>query len=195
MPVTYTNRKGFTYTLNKGVTKTGKPRYYFSRELKDEPVEKIPKGYKIQESVNGIVSLVKKRPQLILADESKSVEAALKRHPKSKHYRMNVKDNQIIIYEGIGADMEGLRAILGFAGVGSEKAEELIESELDRYIQFTPIMRFILDDQETRQYHAERWNYLGSIDDWIYASHSGKIDELSKILIPTLGTDEFYELY
>jgi len=67
--------KGFTYILNKGVTKTGKPRYYFSRELKDESVEKIPKGYKIQESVNGIVSLVKERPQLILAEESKSVEA------------------------------------------------------------------------------------------------------------------------
>jgi hypothetical protein len=195
MPVAYTNRKGFIYFLNKGVTKTGKPRYYFARELKDEPVEKIPKGYKIQESVNGIVSLVKKRPQLVLADESKSVEAALKRHPKSKNYRIAVKNNQIIIYEGIGADMDGLRAILGLAGASAEKAEELIEKELDRYTQFTPVMRFILDDQETRHYHAERWSYLGSIDDWIYAGHSGKITELAKKLIPTLGTDEFYELY
>jgi hypothetical protein len=195
VPVTYTNRKGFTYFLCKGVTKTGKPRYYFARELKDEPVEKIPKEYKIQESVNGIVSLVKERPQLILADESKSVEAALNRHPKSKNYRIAVKDNQIIIYEGIGADMNGLRAILGFAGVGTKKAEELIERELDRYTQFTPVMRFILDDRETRQYKAERWCYRGSVDDWIYAGHSGEIGKLAKKLIPTLGSDEFYELY
>jgi hypothetical protein len=195
VPVTYTNRKGFTYFLCKGVTKTGKPRYYFARELKDEPVEKIPKEYKIQESVNGIVSLVKERPQLILADESKSVEAALNRHPKSKNYRIAVKDNQIIIYEGIGADMNGLRAILGFAGVGTKKAEELIERELDRYTQFTPVMRFILDDRETRQYQAERWCYRGSVDDWIYAGHSGEIGKLAKKLIPTLGSDEFYELY
>ncbi len=31
MPITYTNRKGVTYTLCRGETKTGKPRYYFSR--------------------------------------------------------------------------------------------------------------------------------------------------------------------
>ena len=91
--------------------------------------------------------------------------------------------------------MDGLRAILGVAGVGTEKADELIERELERYTQFTPVMRFILDDQETRQYHAERWSYLGSIDDWIYTGHSGKIRELAKKLVPTLGTDEFYELY
>ncbi len=56
MPITYTNRKGFTYYLCRGVTKTGKPRYYFAREPKDEPVEQIPDGYTISESVNGIVS-------------------------------------------------------------------------------------------------------------------------------------------
>jgi hypothetical protein len=56
-------------------------------------------------------------------------------------------------------------------------------------------MRFILDDQKTREYHAERWCYEGSIDDWIYAGHSGRIDRMAKKLIPKLGTDEFYELH
>jgi len=51
MPVTYTNRKGFTYYLCRGMTKTGKPRYYFAREIKDEPLEQIPDGYTISESV------------------------------------------------------------------------------------------------------------------------------------------------
>jgi hypothetical protein len=195
MPVTYTNRKGFTYFLNHGMTKTGKSRYYFAREQKGEPVDKIPQGFEIQESVNGIVSLVKERPRLILADESASVEAALKRHPKGKNYRIGVKNDQIIIYEGIGADMDGIRALLGSAGVNADEAKNRIQRELDRYTQFTPVMRFILDDPESRQYHAERWSYRGSIDDWIYAGHSGKIDHLAKKLIPKLGTDEFYELY
>jgi hypothetical protein len=35
MPITYANRKGFTYTLCQGTTKTGKPRYYFVRDPKD----------------------------------------------------------------------------------------------------------------------------------------------------------------
>ena len=195
MPVTYTNRKGFTYFLNKGLTKTSKPRYYFAREQKGGPVDKVPPGYQIQESVNGIVSLVKQRPQLISAEEVASVEAAVKRHPKSRNYRVAVKHDQVIVYESTGPDMDVLQELLSRAGIGRDEAKKRLEGELDRYTQFTPVMRFILDDQETRQYHAERWSYLGSIDDWIYAGHSGKISALAKKLIPTLGTDKFYELY
>jgi hypothetical protein len=195
MPITYTNRKGFTYFLNKGVTKTGKPRYYFAREQKDEPIEEIPAGYEIEESVNAIVSLVKARLQLIRPEESASVDAALKKHSKAKNYRVAIKTDQIMIYEGIGGGMDSLRIILGEAGLNIEKVEERLQEELDRYTQFTPVMRFILDDQETREYHAERWCYSGNIDNWIYAGHSGKIDKLAKRLIPKLGTDEFYELH
>ncbi len=61
MTVTYTNRKGRKYYLHRGVTKTGKPRYYFSRKEKGELVDEIPTGYEINESVNGIVSLAKLR--------------------------------------------------------------------------------------------------------------------------------------
>ena len=82
MPVTYTNRKGTTYFLCKGTTKTGKPRYFFAREPKGEAINAIPEGYQIEESVNGIVSLAKDRPRLIAPEETTAVEAALKRHPK-----------------------------------------------------------------------------------------------------------------
>jgi len=58
MPITYANRKGLTYYLCKTVTKSGKPRYVFTREPKGEPVEQVPEGYAIRESVNGVVSLV-----------------------------------------------------------------------------------------------------------------------------------------
>ena len=74
MPITYTNRKGVTYYLCRGVTKTSKPRYYFAREPKSEPVEQIPEGFKISESVNGIVSLVRDRPALIQPEEARYLE-------------------------------------------------------------------------------------------------------------------------
>jgi hypothetical protein len=35
MPVSYTNWKGHTYYLYQGLTKTGKLRYYFTREPKE----------------------------------------------------------------------------------------------------------------------------------------------------------------
>jgi len=194
MTVTYTNRKGFTYFLNKGVTKTGKLRYYFAREQKDEPVEEIPSGYEIEESVNAIISLVKTRPHLIRPEEAESVKAALERHPKARNYRIAVKDKQIIFYEGVGWNVDKMMELFeGFPLLPN--ARERLEGDRDRYTQYTPVMRFILENQETREYRAERWCYSGSIDDWIYAGHSGKIDKLAKKLIPTLGTDDFFELY
>lgn len=178
-----------------GATKTGKPRYYFARQQKGEPVEEIPQGYQVDESVNGIVSLAKSRPQLIPSEEAASVEAALKRHPKARSYRVAVKNDQITIYKAIGSGIESLRIILGQAGLKMYHVEDRMQAKTDRYTQFIPVMRFILDNSETREYHAERWCYRGSIDDWIYAGHSGKIGQLAKKLTPKLGTDEFYELY
>lgn len=194
MPITYTNRKGFTYFLNKGVTKTGKPRYYFAKEQKGEPVDEVPQGYEIEESVNAVVSLVKFRPKLIPYEETACVEAALKRKPDARRYRVAAKDRQIIVYEAVGGDMEGLLDALNFLG-GRDSLREYMEGFETRHAQYSPVMRFILDDQETREYHAERWCYRGSIDDWIYAGHSGKIGTLAKNLIPKLGTDELFELY
>src|SRR5947199_10565640 len=76
MPVSYTNRKGVTYTLYRGQTRTGKPRYYFGRPGQDqgEPVTELPSGYTISESVNGVVSLVKDRPALTQPPEVATVE-------------------------------------------------------------------------------------------------------------------------
>jgi hypothetical protein len=188
-PITHTSRKGFVYFLNRGVTKTGKPRYYFAREAKGEPVEQIPEGYEIDESVNGIVSLVKVRPQLILLSEIEAVQVALKQHPKKQHYRVVAKQDKIIIYEGSGAgiDLEQLQ-------LGAETLERM-QIELERYAQFTQVMRFILEDEEQRIFRAERWCYRGRIDDWIYAGASGTMDDLAPKLVPALGTDDFYELF
>jgi hypothetical protein len=194
MPITYTNRKGFTYFLNKGVTKTGKPRYYFAKVQKGEPVDEVPQGYEIEESVNGIVSLVKFRPKLIPYEEWVCVEDALARHPKTRDYRILVKDKMIVIYESTGFDVDKMMKLFeGFPILPD--ARERLEEKKEQNDQFTPVMRFILENQETREFRAERWCYSGSIDDWIHAGRSGKIDKLAKTLIPKLGTDEFFELY
>ena len=113
MPVTYTNRKGHTYYLCQGLTKTGKLRYYFAREPKEGSPDQIPDGYRISESVNGVVSLVKDRPQLIMPQEVASVETVLARHPKGRDYRVAVQKNQIVIYERLGPDIDTLSAIFG----------------------------------------------------------------------------------
>ena len=163
MTITYTNRKGFTYTLCKGSTKTGKPRYFFSREPKGELVAQIPEGCKIVESVNGVVSLTKDIPGKILADELVAVQQLLDRHPHARQYRLNVKPDRIQVYEG--------------------------------HTQFMAVLQFILCDEKTRRYMAERWCFLGSIDDWISIDHTDSISALAARLIPKLGTDGLFEVF
>jgi hypothetical protein len=195
MPVTYTNRKGFTYTLCQGTTKTGKPRYNFVRDPEGRRVvDEIPEGYEISESVNGIVSLIKKRPAQILPEEVAAVEAAVERHPKSRNYRVNVKHDRIEIYESVGPDVDGLISDLRGMGMPLSDREKDLREILERGAQFTPILRFILDDETRRVFRAERWCYLGSVDDWIFIT-TGPVDRLARQMVPTLGTDAFYELH
>jgi hypothetical protein len=197
MPVTHTNRKGVTYYLRRTVTKTGKPRYIFAREPKGELVEQIPEGWRISESVNGIVSLVRDRPVQILPQELAVVEAAVARHPKSHNYRVAVKHNRIEVHERVGPDADEVLSIFTEIGLGvpgmSHRIEEL-RADMDLRAQFTPVLRFVLTDAEQRTFHTERWCYLGSIDDWIYVGPTGPVDRLARQWIPKLGTDALFEV-
>lgn len=199
MPVTYTNRKGLTYYLCQGVTKTGKPRYYFAREIKDEPVDEIPDGYEISESVNGVVSLAKKRPALILPEELAAVEATIQNHPKANNYRASVKHNRIDVYERVGPDADDLLSLFLQSGLGVELPglAGRLQAETDRYSQFTPVIRFILyqSDANRRTFGVQRMCYLGSVDDWIDIGYTGTAAELARQLIPKLGTEQFFDLY
>ena len=194
MPITYTNRKGLTYYLCQGVTKTGKPRFYFAREPRGESVEQIPEGFTISESVNGVVSLVKSRPSQILPEEVAAVETALKRHGKSRNYRFNVKPDRVEIYERTGADPQDVAAVFERGGLFLGNVADRIRETMDRHAHFIPILRFTLTDAERRTFRVERMCFLGSIDDWISIDF-GPIDQLAQSLIPRLGTDAFFELH
>ena len=56
MPYTYTNRKGLTYFLCQTLTKNGKTRYYFAREPKNAPVEKLPDAILLDLGLPGGIS-------------------------------------------------------------------------------------------------------------------------------------------
>lgn len=199
MPITYTNRKGRTYFLCQGTTKTGKPRYYFTREPHETLAEGLPEGYKIRESINGIVSLTKARPALLTDKEINAVKAVLQSHPQTRRYRVDVKSKQIMVYESVGPDLMELAvkiaADLGMDKSVDSKMAQRIQEEERVYTQFTPILRFTLTDSIGRLFDAERMCYLGSIDDWITIARNESITKLASELIPTLGTDEFFELF
>ncbi len=198
MPVNYTNRKGQTYTLYRGQTRSGKPRYYFGREGQGqgEPVTEIPPGYSITESVNGVVSLAKDRPSLIQPEEVAAIEAAVQRHPEAHRYRVVVKQNRIEIYERVGPDYEAVVSELRIPGLSRPGlAQELRDLE-ERYARYEPVLRFNLLDPAERRFGVERMCYRGSIDGWLELMlTAGPVAELARELVPTLGTDQFFELW
>ena len=197
MPVSYTNRKGVTYTLYRGQTRTGKPRYYFGRldPAQGEPVTELPRGFTISESVNGVVSLVKDHPSQILPQEVEAVVAVVKRHPEAHRYRVAVKGNRIEVYKQVGPDYNALVSELHIPSLSSPGLSEELRALEERHAQYTPVLRFTLLDPKQRRFGAERMCYLGSIDDWLDLGRTGSVAELARTLIPTLGTDQFYELW
>jgi hypothetical protein len=197
MPVSYTNRKGLTYTLYRGQTRTGKPRYYFGRagQGQGEPVTEIPPGFSISESVNGVVSLVKDRPSLIQPEEVAAIEEAVQQHPEARRYRVAVKHDRIEIYEQVGPDYEALLGELHIVGLSRPGLAERLQAEEERYAHYTPVLRFILLDPTRRRFGAQRMCYLESIDGWLELGQKGPVATLARALIPTLGTDQFYELW
>ncbi len=47
MTAEHTSRTGKTYYRHTGVTKTGKPKYFFSQKQDGAPVDTIPDGFGI----------------------------------------------------------------------------------------------------------------------------------------------------
>jgi hypothetical protein len=197
MPITYTNRKSLTYTLYRGQTRTGKPRYYFGRAGKNQglPVMELPSGFKISGSVNGMVSLIKDRPSLIQPEEMAIIEDVINEHPQATRYRVIVRSNRIEIYENSIPDLDALLDALHIIGPSRLGLAGQLYATEERYTHYSPVLRFILHDPEQRRYSAERWCYRSRINGWLKLVHTGPLTELAHKLIPTLSTDQFFELY
>ena len=59
MPVKHVNRKRHTYFLHEGKTKTGKPKYFFSKDSEGTLLDAVPDGYEIYKHPNAQVFLRK----------------------------------------------------------------------------------------------------------------------------------------
>lgn len=196
MPVTYTNRRGVTYYLCRSTVKTGKLPYYFSPVPKGEPVEEVPPGYKISETVNGQVYLEPDRPGPIRPNELTLVEEAIQRLPKPNRYRVRARKNRIEVYERVGLDAEEMmRAFPLLVGTMDVEQRRDLEAMLDRQANYEPVMRFILVDAEARTFRAERMRYTGQ-GGWkpLWDQGTRPLAALVDRLIPTLGSEAFFEL-
>ena len=189
--IEYTNRKGQTYYLHQGQTKTGKPKYFFSMKKEGILLNTVPDGWEIYENPNGQVFLRKIRPKLLADEEIDMVKKGLEQFCQLKYYLIDVRDNTITICVA-DQDVDALTKILQpYSLVNTTKITDVISKSLS----YSPIMRFILIDKNQRVFGTQRYCFRGSIDDWIEIGLPGKLEELVKQYVKHLGKDSYYELF
>ena len=188
MSITYTNRKGVTYHLHQGTTKKGNPRYYFSKKEPATALKTIPDGYEIHEIPNGQVFLRKIQLKLITDQEQAVIKKALNKQPHLDAL-VDIKKNTITIHT---AD-QNFGPLLKELGPFALKPG--LQDVLNRSRTYTPVMRFTLVDEEDRDFIVERFNFRGSIDDWMFLDGDDSLPRLAAKYIPHLGKESFYDLY
>ncbi len=191
MTVKHTNRKGKTYYLHQGTTKTGKPKYFFALRNEGELVETIPTGYDIYENPNAQVFLRRKRTPIITDEEIATVAAGMRQYCRVKDFIIDVKKNTIVIYTP-DQDVDSLVDSLSFMpGARESKVQAIREHALT----YSPMLQFVLTDKAKRVFEARRYCFLGSIDDWIFIGEVGVLSKLVKTYVPHLGEESYFELY
>jgi hypothetical protein len=192
VPITHTNAKGKTYYLHQGMTKTGKPKYYFSMENNGALAESIPEGFEIYENPNAQVFLRRIPPKIITDEECQVVEDGMRKYANVQDYKIDVKGNAIVVYTA-DQDIETLAGLFKDMSPDPTMNPQLM-TLLRNEIHYSPMLQFLLEDAQRRLFTAQRYCFVGSIDDWIDIGH-GSLTTLVKRYVKHLGQESYFELY
>ena len=187
----YTNRKGSTYYLHRRKTKNGRVRYVFAKSVGDGALDALPEGYQVRESINGVVSVVRLgQARFITELEEQAVRSAMVELDLLE-CRLEIRDKTISIFEPDRsvADLAELLAATSPVGLSKRAVDNLA-----RRVNYSPVLRFVLDDRSTRTFHVERMTYRGE-GGWSYPLGHGKIASLAKQYVPHVGKDSMFDLF
>ena len=191
MPMMYTNRKGKTYYLHQGTTTKGNPKYFFALRDEGDLVETIPPGYEIYENPNAQVFLRRKRAPIITEEEVATVKAGMQQYCRLERFIIDVKKNATIIYT---PDQDVDLLVDTFDSLRSARSTNA-KAIVEKFLTYSPMLQFILIDKEQRLFEAQRYCFLGSIDDWMTISDQDALPTLVKTYVHHLGKDSFFDLY
>lgn len=191
MPITHTNAKGKTYFLHQGTTKTGKPKYYFSMENNGALAESMPEGFEIYENPNAQVFLRRIPPKIITDEERQIVADGMRKYAEVQDYKIDVKGNAIVVYTA-DQDIETLAGLFKDMSPDPTTNPQLM-TLLRNEIHYSPMLQFLLEDAQRRLFTAQRYCFVGSIDDWIDIGH-GSLPTLVKRYVKHLGKESYFDL-
>jgi hypothetical protein len=175
--VTYINRKGQTYYLHQGSTKSGKPKYFFARRDTGDLVETVPQGYEIYENPNARAVLRKMQPQIITDEELAIVEAGLQRYSQLERFIVDVKKNTIVIYTP-DQDIDLLADTLDLLPGTRAKVIAVV----DTLLTYSPMLQFVLIGKAHRLFQARQLTVLRIYPpQQQFAERLNKIDDLETL--------------
>jgi hypothetical protein len=196
MPITHTNRRGDVYYLHQGRTKTGKPRYHFSKKKSgDDLAESIPHGYEIYEKPNAQVFLRPIPPQVVTAAEVAQVGRAVRELGRIPQPIIDVEDRSIVVYLPSSDRRELEQTVRELRSPFHPRSVEQLVLDMERRGNYSPMMRFTLVDEPQRRFRTERWCFRGRIDGWITLLDGlGELGGLLAKYCPHLGEESFFDL-
>jgi hypothetical protein len=193
MPISHTNRKGQVYYLHEGKTKTGKPRYYFSKEQGDNLANAVPEGYEVYEKPSAQVFLRKAVPTKVTPQEVEIVKEGL-RSAGVRFFLVEVEKDSIVVHAPSQSRSE-LEEIAEELGGGLLRAiSNRMLDERQRRGPYVPMLRFVLGDEQQRRFSAQRWCFRGGMEGWMSLMASGDLAALVADLAPHLDDESFFEL-
>ena len=184
----YTNRMGDTYYLHEGKTKTGKPRYFFAKTIREGAITQMPEGFEVSESVNAVVSARRKRKdgaQVPAAD----LEVVRETMQRLRHLRdcvVRADGKAIVIYEPYPRREQLEGSDFGF---GRRLPASYIEDRMKK-AQLSPVMKF---EWEGDEYAVYRMTYRGE-GGWSYPLDHGPLERLARKYVRPVGTEQFFDL-
>jgi hypothetical protein len=193
VPVTHTNAKGQTFFLYQGTTKTGKPKYYFARQSAAPLARAIPAGYEIYENPNAQVFLRQIPPKIITDEERQIVEEGMRTYATVKDYKIDVKGNTILIHTAV-QDIDALAGLCTDLYPDPTANVDLM-ANLRNVVHYSPMLVFQLVDATRRTFQAQRYCFLGSVDDWIKIGKQGTLATLVKRYVKHLGQESYVALW
>src|SRR5262245_49788628 len=192
VPITYTNAKRKTFYLHQGTTKTGKPTYHFSMQSEGTLAESIPAGFEIYENPNAQVFLRSIPPKIITDEERQMVEDGMRQYAEVQDYKIDVKGNAIVVYTA-DQDIETLAGLFQDIYPDPTTNPQLM-TLLRNEIHYSPMLQFVLKNEQRRLFTAQRYCFRGAIDDWIDIGH-GSLPTLVKRYVKHLGQELYFELF
>jgi hypothetical protein len=189
--IRHTNRKGDVYYLHVGQTKTGKPKYHFSRKSEGTLAEAIPEGYEIFEKPDTAQVYLRTIPKTaITAVDRGYVESECRKLAKTPAVLVAIEDDALVVYHAESTSSWALERLGGSMFAGAAGGSEFAL----RHSHFVKLLRFRLTDKDRRLFSVDRWCFRGAIDAWIRVESGLLLDQAVARYAPHIGQESFFEI-